>query len=110
MDLLLSLQVQVQQMHSNDERRRHGERESIFLEEARRFNGRIGQDIGPSRGRLRHDVDEHQRKRSGLGRVAQYGVDPAVKTARQCIAPAETAKREPFGAVRDVPDELEMAC
>jgi hypothetical protein len=81
MDLLLSLQIQVQKMYSDDEGRRHGERESIAFEKAWRFGGRIRQDIGPSRGRLRHDVDEHQRERSRLGRVAQYVVDPAVQTA-----------------------------
>jgi hypothetical protein len=58
-DLLLSLQVQVQQMYPNDEGCRHGEGEGKSFEEARRFSGRISQDVGPSRGRLRHDVDEH---------------------------------------------------
>lgn len=94
-------------MYSNDERCRHRERESVTLEEARRLSGWISQDVGPSGGRLRHNVDEYQRERSCLGRVAEDVVDPAVQTARQCIAPAETAESEPFCAVWDVPDKLE---
>lgn len=97
-------------MYSNDERCRHRERESVTLEEARRFSGWISQDVGPSGGRLRHNVDEYQRERSCLGRVAEDVVDPAVQTARQRIAPAETAESEPFCAVRDVPDELVKYC
>ena len=105
-NLLLSLQVQVQQMNSDNERCRHGERKSIAFEETRRFSGRISQNVGPCRRRLRHDVDEHQCERSCLGGVAQYVVDPAVKTARQCVAPAQTAEGEPLCAVWNIPDEL----
>ena len=93
-------------MYSDNERCRHGERKSIAFEEARRFSGRISQDVGPRRGRLRHNVDEHQRERSCFRGVAQYVVDPAVKTARQCVAPAETAEGEPLCAVWNIPDEL----
>lgn len=59
-NLLLSFQVQVQKMHSDDQRRRHGEGECETLEETRRFGGRIRQYVSPSRRRLGYDVDEHQ--------------------------------------------------
>ena len=68
-------------MYSNDKGCRHGKGESVAFQEARRFSGRICEDIGPSRGRLRHNVDEYQRERSRLWRVAQYVIDPAIKTA-----------------------------
>jgi hypothetical protein len=57
-NLLLALQIQVQKMHSDDQRRRHGERESVAFQEPRSFGGGIGQDVRPRCGRLRHDVDE----------------------------------------------------
>lgn len=93
-------------MYSNDQRCRHRERESKTLEEARRFGRGICQNVGPSRRRLRHDVDEHQSKRSRLWRVAEYVVDPAVQAARERIAPAETTESEPLGAIWDIPDKL----
>jgi hypothetical protein len=93
-------------MHSNDQRSRHGERESIAFQESRRLGGGIRQDVRPSSRRLRHDIDEHQSERSRFGRVAQNVVDPSVKTAREGVAPAETAVGVPLCAVGDVPDEL----
>jgi hypothetical protein len=55
---------------------------------------------------LRHDVDEHQSERSCFGRVAENVVDPSVETAREGVAPAETAVGEPLCAVGYVPYEL----